>query len=117
MRFQLKIEGEEAFCNPGAGAVAGRIERWDMRWFKSPEEHDEKLVHDFRWSERGTDHKILLDEEGESRGIARKMGEEDAWFVEIEYLGQLMELFEKFGDLTIRTSISDHETPCIEVER
>jgi hypothetical protein len=67
---------------PCPEAVPGTIDRWDVRTFKSPEEHDTKLTRDTPWLKRGTDHQIIYGPRGGATGIKRKTGQEDTWFIE-----------------------------------
>ncbi len=116
MRFAVERVSEyRDDVAPCSEALRDEIEVWDVRTFKSPEEHDEIIVNDAPWLSRGTDHGLVLGPRGGVQGIKRRMGTETAWFVEIEDLDALMVFYEEHGDLIITTNWNDHETPTIDI--
>jgi hypothetical protein len=89
---------------PCEGAILTMVESWDVRTFKSPEEHDESLSKYPRfvpWFEKGAEHKVLLDEDGEPCGIARRWDDKPAWEIEIADLDALLKFAEEYGELIV----------------
>jgi hypothetical protein len=84
------------------------IPYYDRRFFKSFEEHDTKLK--VKWLDKGTEHKVLP-----HGGISRRMGDKNAWAIEIESLDDIVRLYNKYGDLVITTRIFSEDQPEIEI--
>lgn len=99
---------------PCVEAVKGTIPYWDVRTFKSPEEHDAKLGKPY-WADVGTEHQLVYGPRGGVQGIKRRKGDHEAWFVEFDSLAGLMAFYEKYGDLVLTTSWEDKETPMLEI--
>jgi hypothetical protein len=114
MRFQI-TRTSSTDARPCDEAVPGRIDRWDVRTFKSPEEHDARLGDRGKWADRGTDHQFVRGPRGGVQGIKRNLGPVDAWFVEFDTLEQLEAFWKKYGDLVLRESWDDKESLAIEI--
>lgn len=127
MRFVISREFEYYDKKPleDDRVVRGMIERWDVRTFKSPEEFDAKLVtgktlgssSSKPWLSEGTDHQIIYGPRGGARGIKRKKGMAECWFIEIANLEELMEIFDEhgYGGIQITISSIDRSTPEIQL--
>jgi hypothetical protein len=114
VRFEIRRTSDRD-SKPCPEAVPGKVDYWDIRTFKSPEEHDAKLTNDRPWHARGTDHQVVHGPRGGVQGIKRKLGQQDTWFIEFDDLAALVAFFEKYGDLVITTSWADKETPMVEI--
>lgn len=98
---------------PCPEAIKGTLPYWDVRTFKSPEEHDAKLKE--RWLDRGTEHQIVYGPRGGVQGIKRRMDDRTAWFLDFDSLEALMAFREKHGDLIVTGAFGNYEHPCIEI--
>lgn len=100
---------------PEAGKTT--VPRWDVRTFKSAEEHDTKIGHGpaGRWADRGTDHQVLYGPRGGARGIRRRMGDEVAWFLDLGSLEDLLAFIGRHGDVVVMTDPDRYEDPVIEI--
>ena len=74
---------------------------WDVRTFKSPEEHDARFPGD-PWFSRGTQHEIVRGPRGESQGIRRRMEDQDGWAIDIDTLDDLWQLVRREGEIIIK---------------
>jgi hypothetical protein len=97
---------------PCEEAFEGMRPCWDYRTFKTPEEHDRKLVgFGFNktkpWLEEGVEHGTW---EG---GIKRRLDDVKVWLIEAESID---ELFDRYGTLVVQSSWSAGETNELEVE-
>jgi len=64
--------------SPHPDAVQFHFEYWDLRTFKTPEEHDAKLGYlGNRWQDRGTQHTTW------SGGIKRRLSDTVLWVLDI----------------------------------
>lgn len=117
MRF--KIERTSLWDDdvaPCPEATKGEVDRWDIRTFKSPEEHDAKLADRMgAWHDRGTDHTVITGPRGGAQGIKRKVESEAAWYVEIATLEDPWAFSEQHGELILKTARADGVTPTIEI--
>lgn len=88
---------------PCEGAVAGTVPRWDRRTSASPEMHDRLMRERFGsgppppWLSEGTEHCKT------ENGIARRMGDREAWLIEIPSLEALAEFVSRYGDVVIQS--------------
>jgi hypothetical protein len=98
---------------PCDGAAKGTLPRWDVRTFKSFEEHDAKLTPP--WLSRGTDHQVITGPRGGATGIKRRMEDGTAWFVDIDSLEALVAFHDKHGDLVLTEAFGNNGHPCLEI--
>lgn len=114
MRFTVKRTSlYDDDVPPCAGAIKGTLPWWDVRTFKSPEEHDAKLKE--RWRDRGTEHQIVYGPRGGVQGIKRRLEDRIAWFIDIDSLNALMAFYEEHGDLVITGAVGNDEHPALEI--
>jgi hypothetical protein len=90
-------DGEEC---PVKGAVLGTRETWDVRTFKSAEEHDAKIIRE-RWLARGTEHQTVYGPRGGVQGIKRRLGDVRAWFIRLDTLDDLMAFIREHGEVVM----------------
>jgi hypothetical protein len=91
--------------------------RWDVRTFKSPEEHDAKVGHlrSGTWASRGTEHQTVYGPRGGVAGIKRHLGDETVWSVEIPDLDALLSFAEQHGELVLTPWNPDDRMPALEI--
>lgn len=115
---RFKVERTSDMCwdnqKPCSEAVEGTVQVWDVRTFKSPEEHDARFPRD-RWASRGREHTIGYGPRGGVQGIRRRMEDRRAWFVELEDLDALLAFWRKYGELVLKVAVEDGSTPTIEI--
>lgn len=115
VRFEVRrtsLYGDERPCPE---AILGSTQVWDVRTYKSPEEHDAKHGHREKWHERGTEHGLVYGPRGGVRGIKRRLADRPAWFVEIASLDALLAFYRRHGELVIGESWSNNGQPAIEI--
>jgi hypothetical protein len=116
MRFAVKRTSVyDENQQPIEEAVEGTTDYWDVRTFKSEEEHDERFGHREKWRDQGTDHQTVYGPRGGVQGIKRKLGPHKAWFIEIDTLEEFMALYGKYGPIVISGALGDESVPCIEI--
>lgn len=110
MKFTITRTSTYGNNKPCEEAMPYEVTYVDMRAFKTPEEFDEKFgLRAGKWLETGTNHRKI------NGYIARDIGTEKCWAIEINSLEDLMALCHKYGDLVIETNMWDKETPNIEI--
>ena len=94
---------------PIEGAYQKEITRIDVRNISDPSGFKNQRLID-EWYNAGTNHRVI------NGKIARDMGTEKVWVVNINTLEELMNFKEKCGeDIIITTSYIDYATPEIEI--
>ena len=97
--------------SPCEGAIKKKRPQWDIRTFKTPEEHDKRLSDNPPWLSVGTEHCILKN----PRGIARRLEDQTVWVVEAD---SIEELYNRYGTLVISNQWSLHPDKseiCVEI--
>jgi len=82
---------------PSKESFRTTIPIWDYRTFKTPEEFNkirEKAEGD--WFSKGSEHQI------NTNGIARKLGSQTVWGIEIGSIDDIIRLQEEVGDIIIQ---------------
>lgn len=97
---------------PCAGARKGPIESWDYRTFKTPEEFNE-LGGDW-FGEDTCDHGSWT-YDNEPAIKRRRSADEEAWFIDIETLEDLLAFYDEYGELVLGRATEDRRTPEIEI--
>ena len=86
-----------------------KLTRVDKRTFKSEEEYNNRFSD--KWTDTGTNHRIL-----EDGCIARDLGEEECYGIEINSLEELIQFYEDVGEeLVLGTSYIDRKTHYLEI--
>lgn len=86
-----------------------KLTRVDKRVFKSEEEYNNRFPD--KWTDTGTNHRIL-----EDGCIARDVGEEDCWGIEINTLEELIKFYEDVGEeLVLGKTWLDRKTLYLEI--
>lgn len=106
MKFEINRTSEYG-KKPCEEAVKSTIVNVDIRTVDNPEKLKCMSVED--WYNDGTNHRVINGE------IARDFENKDCYTVEINTIEQLIELNNKYGELIIRKSYIDDETPAIEI--
>lgn len=110
MKFTISRTSNWDNENPCEEATPYEVIRVDVRTFKTPEEFDKKLAYrEGKWLEKGTNHRVI------NGCIARDVGTERCWAIEVNSLEDLIALYHKYGSLVIETNMWDRETPNIEI--
>lgn len=107
MEFEVTRTSSRSNVQPCKGAVQKDCIRTDVRTFKSPEDFQKRLNQD--WFADGDNHRKL-----KGGGIARDLPTK-AWFIEVNSLDDLMQMYHKLGDLVIRESWRRTGEACIEI--
>lgn len=82
----------------------------DYRTCKTFEEFDDRLPQGGdKWESKGTNHRLV------SIGIARDMGSEEGWFIELNDLSSLHDFIKKYGELVIGPSYLNNDIMSIEI--
>lgn len=103
---------EEKPCDK---AYKKEIIKQDERGFKSFEDHDEKLLREGKWLEKGFNHKILPpNKRFEKEHIYREF-KTKVWTIKIDTLEELLELFNTYGELIIKSSFENDNIYEIEI--
>lgn len=109
MLFQITRTSLWSEEKPYKNCVPIEITQVDIRTLYSFEDYEKRFRESFM--DDGTNHRIL-----ENGYIARDVGVNSSWGLEISTLEELMEFKDEVGeDLIIRSSHVDDETPCIEI--
>ncbi len=88
-----------------------KLIRVDERTYKSFEEYNILHGKNGNWTDFGTNHRIL-----ENGHIARDIGVEDAYGIEINSLEELIKFYNDVkSEVVIRISWIDNSTPCLEI--
>ena len=115
MEFKISRTSMWNETKPCDNAYRKEIIRIDERGFETPEEHDERLPRDKKWLEEGFNHKILPpNKRFKTQHIYREFNEE-IWAIKIDTLQELLNLFEIYGDLVIKTSFENDNVYEIEI--
>lgn len=94
---------------PVKGAYLDKIMNVDIRCIGDPSHFCTQRDRD-TWYTQGTNHRLINGE------IARDLGLEDVWVVDISSIEDLMKIREECGnDIVIGTSCVDYATPEIEI--
>lgn len=81
---------------PHERAVKETFKRYDVRSFKSEEEHDERLR--YPWRSEGTEHQMF---EG---GICRRLDDQELWTITFKDANDLLSFIEEVGRVVIEPS-------------
>lgn len=89
-----------------------QLTRVDVRSFKSPEEYNKRIGKVYgKWESEGTNHRVLP-----NGNIARDIGVEDCYGIEINSLEELMRFKDEVNqEIIISESYIDKITPSIEI--
>lgn len=94
---------------PIDGSYQKEITRVDVRSISDPSEFDYPRLRE-EWYKAGTNHRVI------NGKIARDLGIEKVWVVNINTLEELMNFKDECGeDIIITASYIDHTTPEIEI--
>lgn len=117
MRFAVtRTSGHDREAKPCEEATRGELDYWDVRTFKSPEEHDATpWARHSKWRDRGTDHQFVYGPGGDVAGIKRNLGPRTAWFVDLASLEELVAFHEKYGELVLTNVNGNDSVPGIEI--
>lgn len=86
-----------------------KLTRVDKRYITSVEEYDKRFTD--KWMDNGTNHRVL-----EDGYIARDVGEEECYGIEINSLEELMQFYKDVdSEIVLGTSYIDHKTPYLEI--
>lgn len=85
------------------------VPSWDIRSLTEEEYNARLAKREGNWRSRGHSHTVI---EG---GIARVLGSQQVWTIEINDLGQLMEFSENYGTILISAGNELGELPEIEI--
>jgi hypothetical protein len=99
---------------PCEGCERGTYPYWDVRTFKSFEEHDAKLTRE-RFVDRGTEHQVVRGPRGGAVGIKRRLRDEDGWFREFTDLNDLLAFADEHGELVIGSALGNPSVREIEI--
>lgn len=100
MKFVVRRASVWGETKPCDEAVQEKIMRVDTRFFRSPDEYDNKrYVNTPKWLEEGMNHRIT------KKGfIQRDLGYKTVWIINLDSLDDLIAFQEKYCDVIIRDS-------------
>ena len=107
MKFKVERTSMWNGEKPCEEAYKGQIPYVQELCFKTFEEFKDKYKEDFL--SRGTNHRII------KKGIARDMGYEDCWYVDINSLEELVALEKKYGNIIITRPYTDSKILELEI--
>lgn len=114
MKYQITRTSLFGKQQPCSEAVREPIIREDHRTWKSVEAIPTDQART-EWLANGRNHRVDRGPRGGAVGIARDFDDE-AWFITINTLEELMALYEKYGDLLLRASW-ENSAPTLEILR
>ncbi len=89
-------------AQPIPGAIRTKVPVWDVRTFKSPEEHDARFPGT-PWLSRGTEHAVIRGPRGGATGIRRRVEDSEGWSIELPDLEALIALVRNTGDIVVKS--------------
>lgn len=109
MIFEVRRTSLWSDKSPYEKCIPLNLTRVDERCFKSFEEYDNRFSD--KWTDTGTNHRVLS-----NGNIARDIGVENCFGIEINSLEELMKFYADVGsEVVLRKSWVDNKTPCLEI--